>query len=129
MCRRLCTQLLTLMYQEKSYETSKVDFLNFYGKTKDIRLKGRGYIRIRKKVDLGVVDFELVIKALRLVGAKAFLFHEWFSKGIRTITDLIDNEGHVLSFVDFKPKYYLKKINVLHSYEDMSAILHHLLMK
>jgi len=117
------------MYQEKSYETSKVDFLNFYGKTKDIRLKGRGYIRIRKKVDLGVVDFELVIKALRLVGAKAFLFHEWFSKGIRTITDLIDNDGNILSFVDFKPKCYMKKANFLHSYQDINAIPYHLLVK
>ena len=59
MCRHWCTQLLTPMYQEKSYVISKVDFLNFYG---------RGYITtiLHVKGGLRMVDFELMIKALRL---------------------------------------------------------------
>jgi len=38
-----------------------------------------------------------------LVGAKPFFFQEWFSQGIRTISDLLD-EGNILSFVDYKSK-------------------------
>jgi len=38
----------------------------------------------------------------KLVGAKPFFFQEWFSNGIRTITDLLDNEENIISFVDFK---------------------------
>ena len=64
-----------------------------------------------------------------LVGAKLFFLQGWFSKGIRTITDLLDNEGNVLSFLDFKPKYHLKKTNFLHFYQVISAIPHHLLVK
>jgi len=64
-----------------------------------------------------------------LVGAKLFFFQGWFSKGIRTITDLLDNKGNVLSFLDFKSKYHLKKTNFLHFYQVISAIPHHLLVK
>jgi len=64
-----------------------------------------------------------------LVEPKPFFFQEWFSKGIKMITDLLDNQGNILSFVDFKSKYHLRKTNFLHFYQVVSAIPHHLLVK
>ena len=63
-----------------------------------------------------------------LVGAKPFFFQEWFSQGIRTISDLLD-EGNILSFVDYKSKYHLRKTSFLHFYQVISAIPHHRLVK
>ena len=63
-----------------------------------------------------------------LARAKPFFFQEWFSQGIRTITDLLD-EGNILSFVDYKSKYHLKKTSFLYFYQVISAIPHHLLVK
>ncbi len=44
-----------------------------------------------------------------LIGGKPFLCHEWLNKGIKTVMDLLDIEGKVLSFSDFKSKFHLKK--------------------
>jgi len=64
-----------------------------------------------------------------LIGGKPFLFEEWFSKGIRTIMDLLDINGNSLSFEEFKSKYSLKKTNFLHYYQVTSAIYNNLLAK
>ena len=57
-----------------------------------------------------------------LIGGKPFLFEEWFSKGIRTIMDLLDINGIFFSFEEFKSKYSLKKTDFLHYYQVTSAI-------
>ena len=44
-----------------------------------------------------------------LISGKHFLFEEWFNKGIRTIMYLLDINGNLLSFEEFKSKYPLKK--------------------
>ena len=64
-----------------------------------------------------------------LIGGKPYLFEEWFSKGIRTIMDLLDINGNFLLFEEFKPKYSLKKTNFLHYYQVTSAISNNILAK
>ena len=34
-----------------------------------------------------------------LIEGKSFLLQEWLNRGIRTITDLLDSEGHVRSII------------------------------
>ena len=34
-----------------------------------------------------------------LIEGKPFLLQEWLNRGIRTITDLLDSEGHVRSII------------------------------
>ena len=41
--------------------------------------------------------------------------------------DLLDSDGHVLSFADFKSKFHLKMTSFLHFYQVKSAISNHLL--
>jgi len=64
-----------------------------------------------------------------LIPGKSFLFEEWFSKGIRTIMDLLDINGNFLSFEEFKSKYSFKETNFLHYYQVTSAISNNLLAK
>jgi len=61
-----------------------------------------------------------------LIAGKSFLFEEWFSKGIRTIMDLLDINGNFLSFEEFKSKYSLKETNFPHYYQVTSAISNNL---
>ena len=48
-----------------------------------------------------------------LIGVKPFFFHEWFSNGVRTIVDLLNSDGNILSFNEFKSEYSLESINFL----------------
>ena len=54
------------------------------------------------------------------------MFHEWLNKGIKTVKDLLDSEGNVLSF---KSKFHLKKTSFLHFCQVISAIPNHLLQR
>ena len=47
-------------------------------------------------------------KEIRIDG-KPFFWKEWFEKGIRTIKDLLDKNGNVLSFPVFQSEYSLQK--------------------
>ena len=67
-------------------------------------------------------------KEIRIEG-KPFFWKEWFEKGIRTIKDLLDKNGNVLSFPVFKSKYSLQKTTFLHFYQVICAIPGHLLTK
>ena len=57
------------------------------------------------------------------------MFHEWLNKGIKTVKGLLDSEGNVLSFADFKSKFHLKKTSFLHFCQVISAIPNHLLQR
>ena len=46
-----------------------------------------------------------------LIGGKMFFNKESFANGIRSIKDLLDNDGHFLSFPNFQSKYRLTKTN------------------
>ena len=64
-----------------------------------------------------------------LIGGKMFFNKEWFANGIRSIKDLLDNDGHFLSFPNFQSKYRLTKTNFLQFYQVVNAIPKHLLKK
>ena len=64
-----------------------------------------------------------------LIGAKPFFFHEWFSKGVKTVLDLLDSDGNILPYNEFKSKYSLEKTNFLQYYQVVSAIPNYLLQK
>ena len=63
------------------------------------------------------------------IGGKPFFWEEWFEKGIRTIKDLLDKNGNLLSFPDFQLKYSLQKTAFLHFYQVICAIPGRLLTK
>ena len=63
------------------------------------------------------------------IDGKPFFWKEWFEKGIRTIKDLLDKNGNVLSFPVFQSKYSLHKNTFLHFYQVICAIPGHLLTK
>ena len=58
-----------------------------------------------------------------------FFNKEWFANGIRSIKDLLDNDGHFLSFPNLQSKYRLTKTNFLQFYQVVNAIPKHLLKK
>ena len=60
---------------------------------------------------------------------KSFFWKEWFEKGIRTIKDLLDENGNVLSFPVFQSKYSLQKTTSLHFYQVICAVPGNLLTK
>ena len=64
-----------------------------------------------------------------LIGGQPFLFQEWLNKEIKTIMDLLDSEGNVLSFAEFKSKFQLKKTTFLHFCQVISVIPSHLLQR
>ena len=64
-----------------------------------------------------------------LIGGQPFLFQEWLNREIKTIMDLLDSEGNVLSFAEFKSKFQLKKTTFLHFFQVVSAIPSHLLQR
>ena len=51
------------------------------------------------------------------------------NRGIKTIMDLLDSEGNVLSFAEFQSKFQLKKATFLHFFQVISAIPSHLLQR
>ena len=61
-----------------------------------------------------------------LIGGKMFFNKEWFANGMRSIKDLLDNNGPFLSFPNFQSKYQLTKTNFLQFYQVVSK---HLLKK
>ena len=60
-----------------------------------------------------------------LIGQKPFFNKEWFAKGIRTINDILDNDGKFLSFESFQHKFGLTRTNFLQFYQVIHAILKH----
>ena len=56
-----------------------------------------------------------------LINGKPFFIKEWFSKGIIGISDLLDEQGQLLSYQAFKTKYKYKT-NFLNYYQVTSAI-------
>ena len=64
-----------------------------------------------------------------LIGGKPFFNKEWFTDGIRSIVDLLDANGHFLTFNNFKNKYGLAKTNFVQFYQVVDAIPKHLLRK
>lgn len=63
-----------------------------------------------------------------LVGGKPVYVHEWFKKGVVSITDLINENGKFLTFKEFSDKYGCKS-NFLQYYQILSAIPNRLLTK
>lgn len=60
-----------------------------------------------------------------LVGGKPIFLREWFTKGIHTIQQLLNENGQYLTFQEFQSKYHCK-INFLQFYQILSAIPTHL---
>ena len=54
---------------------------------------------------------------------------EWFAKGIRTINDLLDNDGRFLSFESFQNKFDLTRTNFLQFYQVIHAIPQNIVSK
>jgi len=44
-----------------------------------------------------------------LIGGKPFFIKEWFSKGIKSIRDLLNLDGTFLTFEEFKARYILSR--------------------
>ncbi|KAL9964737.1 hypothetical protein ACROYT_G028417 [Oculina patagonica] len=63
-----------------------------------------------------------------LIDGKTFFINEWFSKGIFSISDLLDEQGQLLSYKAFKTKYKCKT-NFLNYYQVASAIPNSLLSR
>ena len=63
-----------------------------------------------------------------LIDGKPFFIQEWFSKGVIFISDLLDEQGQLLSYKAFKAKYKCKT-NFLNYYQVRSAIPDSLLAK
>ena len=63
-----------------------------------------------------------------LIDGKPFFIQEWFSKGIILISDLLDEQGWLLSYQAFRAKYKCKT-NFLNYYQVRSAIPDSLLAK
>ena len=61
------------------------------------------------------------------IDGKTFFWTEWYKKGIRTIRDLLGDNGQILPFPVFQSKYSLQKTTFLHYYQVVSAIPSHLL--
>ena len=64
-----------------------------------------------------------------LIGGKPFFNKEWFSKGIKSIRNLLNPDGTFLTFEEFKARYSLGKSSSLHFYQAVSAIPNYLLNK
>ena len=64
-----------------------------------------------------------------LIGRKPFFNEEWFAKGIRTINDILDNDGKFLSFESFQNKFGLTRTNFLQFYQVIHAIPKNLVSK
>ena len=64
-----------------------------------------------------------------LIGRKPLFNKEWFDKGIRTINDLLDNDGKFLSFESFQNKFGLTRTNFLQFYQVIHAIPKNLVSK
>ena len=56
-----------------------------------------------------------------LIGGKPFFLREWFSKGIISIQDLLNENGQLISFQQFQRKYDCKT-NFLKFYQVINAI-------
>ena len=63
-----------------------------------------------------------------LVDGKPVLFKEWFSKGVASVKDLLNESGQSLSFQEFISKYPCKT-NFLQYYQILTSIPSHLLNK
>jgi len=63
-----------------------------------------------------------------LIDGKTCFINEWFSKGIISISDLLDEQGQLLSYKAFKTKYKCKT-NFLNYYQVASAIPNSLLSR
>ena len=63
-----------------------------------------------------------------LIDGKPLFIQEWFSKGVIFISDLLDEQGQLLSYQAFKAKYKCKT-NFLNYYQVRSAIPDSLLAK
>ena len=64
-----------------------------------------------------------------LIGRKPLFHKEWFTKDIRTINDLLDNDGKLLSFESFQNKFGLTRKNFLQFYQVIHAIPENLVSK
>ena len=64
-----------------------------------------------------------------LIGQKPFFNKEWFAKGIRTINDILDNDGKFLCFESFQKKFGLTRTNFLQFYQVIHAIPKNLVSK
>ena len=64
-----------------------------------------------------------------LIGRKPFFNKEWFAKGIRTINDMLDNDGKFLSFESFQNKFGLTRTDFLQFYQVILAIPKNLVSK
>ena len=64
-----------------------------------------------------------------LIGRKPLFNKEWFAKGIRTINDLLDNDGKFLSFESFQNKFGFTRTNFLQFYQVIHAIPKNLVSK
>ena len=63
-----------------------------------------------------------------LIGGKPVVYHEWFSKGIISIEQLLNENSKFMTFTDFQLKYRRCKTNFLQFYQIISAIPSHLLI-
>ena len=63
-----------------------------------------------------------------LIDGKPFFIQEWFSNGVIFVSDLLDEQGQLLSYQAFKAKYKCKT-NFLNYYQVRSAIPNSLLTK
>jgi len=63
-----------------------------------------------------------------LVDGKPAFFKEWFSKGVVSVKDLLNESGQYLSFQEFISKNHCKT-NFLQYYQILSSIPNHLLKK
>ena len=57
-----------------------------------------------------------------MIGGKPFFNKEWFLKGIRTISDLMDSDGRFISFDPFQSKFALTRTHFLQFYQVVHAI-------
>ena len=57
-----------------------------------------------------------------LIGGKPFFNKEWFSKGNRIISDLMDSDGRFISFDTFQSKFGLTRTNFLQFYQAVHVI-------
>ena len=67
-------------------------------------------------------DITLFNNKVILIGRKPLFNKEWFAKGIRTINDVLDNDGKFLSFESFQNKFGITRTNFLQFYQVIHAI-------
>ena len=42
------------------------------------------------------------------IGGKSIFYLQWFNAGVKTLSDILDEEGKFLSFPEFRKKYRIK---------------------